>query len=38
MDKQNNAKWESLIKEADLDGDGEIDYHEFIEMMEKMKI
>lgn len=24
LDKGNNAKWEALIKEADLDGDGEV--------------
>lgn len=27
----------ALIAEADKDGDGEIDYNEFIEMMDKMK-
>jgi calcium-dependent protein kinase len=27
----------ALISEADKDGDGEIDYNEFIEMMDKMK-
>lgn len=29
--------YKSLIEEADKDGDGEIDYNEFIEMMDKMK-
>lgn len=27
----------ALVKDADKDGDGEIDYNEFIEMMDKMK-
>jgi len=25
--------WENMIKEADQNGDGEIDYNEFIQMM-----
>ncbi len=33
IDEQN---WESLIKSVDRNGDGEIDYNEFIEMMKKM--
>lgn len=33
----NNSFWENIIKEADKDGDGEIDYTEFIEMMDKMR-
>jgi len=30
--------WEGIIKEADKNNDGEIDYSEFIEMMDKMKM
>lgn len=33
IDEQN---WDSLIKTVDRNGDGEIDYNEFIEMMKKM--
>eukprot|EP01017_Pseudomicrothorax_dubius_P032473 TRINITY_DN4259_c0_g1_i1.p2 TRINITY_DN4259_c0_g1~~TRINITY_DN4259_c0_g1_i1.p2 ORF type:complete len:211 (-),score=44.33 TRINITY_DN4259_c0_g1_i1:113-745(-) len=29
--------WEQLIREADLDGDGSIDYREFISMMDNVK-
>jgi Ca2+-binding EF-hand superfamily protein len=29
--------WEQMIKEADLNGDGEIDYNEFIKMMGTQK-
>jgi calcium-dependent protein kinase len=31
-----NSLWEELIRGADLDGDGEIDLHEFQEMMVRM--
>jgi len=27
--------WDNMIKEADKNGDGEIDYSEFLEMMNK---
>ena len=30
--------WDNLIKEADKNGDGEIDYDEFISMMDKIKL
>lgn len=36
-DLKNDKIFKSLIAEADKDGDGEIDYNEFIEMMDKMK-
>jgi len=29
--------WEQMVKEADLNGDGEIDYNEFIKMMSSSK-
>lgn len=34
----NNSFWENIIKDADKNGDGEIDYNEFIEMMDKMRL
>jgi len=34
--KDDKALWNNLIKEADTDGDGEIDYLEFVEMMDKI--
>ena len=30
--------WDNLIKDADQNGDGEIDYLEFVEMMENLEI
>lgn len=30
--------WDDMIKEADKNGDGEIDYSEFIEMMDKFSL
>ena len=30
--------WDDMIKEADKNGDGEIDYNEFIEMMDKFSL
>ena len=30
--------WDNLIKEADKNGDGEIDYDEFIAMMDRIKL
>ncbi|KAL4486032.1 hypothetical protein ABPG72_003966 [Tetrahymena utriculariae] len=33
----NDEYWENMIKEADKNGDGEIDYSEFVEMMNKTK-
>ena len=43
-----NDVWDNLVKDADKDGDGEvfisinniykIDYNEFIEMMDKIKL
>ena len=30
--------WDNLIKEADKNGDGEIDYDEFISMMDKIRL
>jgi calcium-dependent protein kinase len=35
---KDNKFWDELIKEADLDGDGEIDYNEFIIMMNKANL
>lgn len=35
--KDNKDLWATLIKDADTDGDGEIDYLEFVEMMEKLE-
>ena len=37
-DYKGEAKvWDQIIKEADKNGDGEIDYTEFIEMMTSQK-
>eukprot|EP00330_Aristerostoma_sp_ATCC50986_P000951 CAMPEP_0114579374 /NCGR_PEP_ID=MMETSP0125-20121206/3759_1 /TAXON_ID=485358 ORGANISM="Aristerostoma sp., Strain ATCC 50986" /NCGR_SAMPLE_ID=MMETSP0125 /ASSEMBLY_ACC=CAM_ASM_000245 /LENGTH=105 /DNA_ID=CAMNT_0001770071 /DNA_START=1045 /DNA_END=1362 /DNA_ORIENTATION=- len=33
--QKDNSFWNELIKEADIDGDGEIDYNEFITLMSK---
>lgn len=30
--------WDDMIREADKNGDGEIDYNEFIEMMDKFSL
>jgi len=35
--KHDMTYWEQMIKEADLNGDGEIDYNEFIKMMGSQK-
>ena len=35
---QDESFWDNLIKEADKNGDGEIDYCEFVEMMGAKKI
>ncbi|MCL4162107.1 UNVERIFIED_CONTAM: hypothetical protein GTU68_042331 [Idotea baltica] len=29
--------WDNMIKEVDINGDGEIDYSEFLEMMSTLK-
>ena len=34
-EKGHEAEWKQMIAMADKDGDGEIDYNEFIEMMSK---
>ena len=32
-DNKSDAYWDAMIKEVDKNGDGEIDYSEFIDMM-----
>jgi len=32
-----NEVWEKIIKDADVNGDGVIDYNEFILLMQKLK-
>lgn len=37
VQKTDEKVWTEMIKEADLDGDGEISYDEFIKMMHNVK-
>lgn len=41
LDKENLVKdpgyWEEMIREVDIDGDGTIDFDEFVQMMEKVE-
>ena len=37
MSKKDDSYWENMIKEVDKNGDGEIDYSEFIDMMSSIQ-
>jgi len=38
LDKVDEKVWEQMIKDADTNGDGQIDFDEFFKMMYSLKI